>query len=254
MATMLSSQLRAHWSTLQQSTDLVSLGAIGYAAIVNEEAAAYMELTNRANRRHLPQLRDELVATASRPGPTAPRVYAALLLRHVDAQLATDLLHQMRGSSEPCSYAPGGCSIVGETLDRVASAILDVSPIEIESDEELWKLKFDLLELAGAPLFVEPDADGNNSWAKEFARLLLRDDLHTQVSVIEDMGRQPGPAKLYAAIFMYRVDRERGLGQLRELTGAVGRVRLLAEASDGRTDAPISYMAKRWLDYLQSLT
>jgi hypothetical protein len=38
--------------------------------------------------------------------------------------LGDELLRAMRGSKEPCTLAPGGCTIIGETLDQVASSLL----------------------------------------------------------------------------------------------------------------------------------
>lgn len=247
--------VRSAWSVLRQAEHLVVLGPVGAAAQLSDAARAYMALERTEVQPELIALRDELVATASAAeAPTAARIYAALLLRRVDPSRADALLQAMRGSTQPCRYAPGGCSIYGETLDEVASAVLGVPPsAEIVEPRRLAE---DLSALAYAPVWVEPDPHSTNGWARSFAGLLEHDALPTMVQAVERLADAAVPGAIYGAILLSRIDPERALARLDALGQSSERVRVPPRGwwhkLTGGGSAAVADVARDWSGRLRA--
>ena len=236
---------RQLWQRLKAADSHVAVAAAGYAAVVTDEAAAYLELTREPLVHEIPALMPELVATARSPGASAPRVYAALIAGHADSALSTALLEGMRGSVEPCEYAGGGCMIIGETLDQVVASLLDVSPDPaIVARLELART---VDSFRHAPVWTEPYTDGPHSWGRSFGELLQREDLALEIDAIEEMSRMPAPAGLYGAILLCKLDPGRGRAALARLAESVRPVSVYDPMNRAKTTVAVSGIARSWL-------
>src|SRR5436853_18000 len=99
-------EARKQLAVLRTATTSIELGPMGYAAVVTDACPAFRAL--EADREALAQLELDLVAV-TRDGSPAAILYAALLLRELDRDVAP-LLEPYRDDRRPCKVSPGGCT------------------------------------------------------------------------------------------------------------------------------------------------
>jgi hypothetical protein len=118
---MLLDVARQNLALLARAEASVELGPVGIAALVTDTCQAYRDLV--AHPATLAALKNEIAALA-RSGPGARRIYAALLLRQIDAEAGTAALEAMSGSSEPCQLGLGGCMVMSSSVGDAVAHLL----------------------------------------------------------------------------------------------------------------------------------
>lgn len=109
-----------------RSADSVELGPVGVGAVRTRGYEAFSTL--RAHRAELAQSRAELHELLNAPSPAA-RLYAALLLKELDASEGERALEALAPSEEPLTVWPGGCSpLPTKTLGEAAKDLAKARP------------------------------------------------------------------------------------------------------------------------------
>lgn len=122
---MLLEEARERIAVLGRANGSVELGRVGIAAVMTEQAQAYLDLLE--DRAALAAVRGEIEKLAA-SGSAAPRVYGALLLGAIDEAAGQAALQAMAASDESFSFAPGGCRIETYTLREYAKVCLEGQP------------------------------------------------------------------------------------------------------------------------------
>jgi hypothetical protein len=119
---MLLDEARRRIAVLERAKGGVELGRVGIAAVMTEQAQAYLDLLE--DDAALAAVRSD-VETLAASGSAARRVYGALLLRAIDADAGRAAFEAMADSDETFSFAPGGCRIETYTLREYGKACLE---------------------------------------------------------------------------------------------------------------------------------
>jgi hypothetical protein len=122
---MVLEDVRQKLAVLARAQSSVELGPVGIAAVVTETCQAYRDLV--ADPDALCALKTEIEVLA-RSGPGARRIYAALLLRHIDLAAGTAELASMSDSKEPCDLALGGCTVMSSSVGDAVTHLLGRPP------------------------------------------------------------------------------------------------------------------------------
>lgn len=228
------------FAVLEKATTALDLGPVGFAMIMSESASAYCALLQVAPE-DIARHRASIEATLHN-GAGAARVYAALVLRRIDAASSDAHLERLLASNEPCTFTPGGCMSFGGTVSDAAFRLLEDrdTPTVLELREELKPFRY-------ATHYAEPAIDAQNAWGRRFAELLQRDDLRLASGVIGSFATEGPPLGLFGAVLLSRVDRTRAEICLLKLSESSARVPIVGSPTEHTTDRAVADIAREWL-------
>lgn len=218
-------------AVLAATGSTVTLGPAGFAATVTEECRAYLALASDVDAViGLEAEHRELV----RRGSPAAVIYAALLLRRADRDIAA-LLEGHADDRRPMTIFTGGCTAMSYWL---CEAVRWVNGEPWSHPERVLLSCLDRIakpgwfELPSAKLMAAKAAglrrDGRAArgrWTFAFLELLEAPDLALVRAGIEALLGSANPAaRLYAALLIRRIDRGAGKRALAGIAAAGGTV------------------------------